>query len=89
MNINGVYVKSTKNDIENIENVMIIKSNDLIIVMEKFEIELFNMFDGNLTIRDISILLFGKYKNAYKEQDFYDFVEKLINTGIIEEKNYD
>ena len=85
MNIERKYIISPKNNIMKDDDIAIINSGDLVIVLEKFELELINKLDGRLKLKDISGELEEKYGETYIEQDFYNFITELLNLGVIED----
>ena len=85
MNIERKYIISPKNNIMKDDDIAIINSGELVIVLEKFELELINKLDGRLKLKDISIQLEEKYSETYVEADFYNFITELFNFEVIEE----
>lgn len=85
MDIKKRYTVSPQNMMMTGEDVMIINTEDSVIVLEKFELSLLNELDGRRTLEDISDGLSKKYLQTYVEQEFYDFIFELFHLGIIEQ----
>ena len=67
---------------EEVEENYVFLDGDDAIVLHCFEKSLYDLFDGKLSVQDISQKISEKY-TEYLESDFLDFVKSLIDFKLL------
>ena len=79
------YVKNPQIEYCELDNTIILNTDENILVLESFETSIFVLFDGEKNLSEISEILSKNY-SFYNEEDFIDFANLLISKGVLIKK---
>lgn len=79
------YVKNPQIECCELDNTIILNTDENILVLESFETSIFVLFDGEKNLSEISEILSKEY-SFYNEKDFIDFANLLISKGVLIKK---
>ena len=83
MDLNKKYIFISNENVIDNDNLIVYDCDNNVIVLNEFECTLIRMFDGNKTVLEISTDLSQKYGESYNEAEFLNFVNELLDYGVI------
>ena len=82
MNKHAIIIKNPAFKAENIDESIMFIVEEKVVVLHEHEKAIYNFFEGNKDVSEISTLLASTYEN-YNENDFIGFVEQLLALKIL------